>query len=141
MIFWYFSTYKFLFHHFIKQKTPSLLNLKAKGDLPMLTKRLRALREDSDIKQKEIAEALQIKPNTYNRYECGVNEPDIAMLIKLADYFEVSLDYLLAHEPKNTNNLPDLSHFLLSGDYQLFGRTPTDDERQKLAAVVKLFFS
>lgn len=107
----------------------------------MLTKRLRALREDSDIKQKEIAEALQIKPNTYNRYECGVNEPDIAMLIKLADYFEVSLDYLLAHEPKNTNNLPDLSHFLLNGDYQLFGRTPTDDERQKLAAVVKLFFS
>jgi len=107
----------------------------------MLIKRLRALREDSDIKQKEIAEALQIKPNTYNRYECGVNEPDIAMLIKLADYFEVSLDYLLAHKPKNTHSLPDLSHFLLNGDYQIFGRTPTDDERQKLAAVVKLFFS
>ena len=106
----------------------------------MFTKRLRALREDSDIKQKEIAEALQIKPNTYNRYECGVNEPDMAMLIKLADYFGVSLDFLLGHQPKDTSHLPDLSHFLLNGDYQLFGRSPTNEERQKLAAVVKLFF-
>lgn len=106
----------------------------------MFTKRLRALREDSDIKQKEIAEALQIKPNTYNRYECGVNEPDIAMLIKLADYFEVSLDFLLGHQPKNTDSLPDLSHFLLNGDYQIFGRAPSNEERQKLATVVKLFF-
>lgn len=106
----------------------------------MFTKRLRALREDSDIKQKEIAEALQIKPNTYNRYECGVNEPDIAMLIKLADYFEVSLDFLLGHKPKNINTVPDLSQFLLNSNYQIFGRLPTDTERKKLAAVVKLFF-
>jgi len=106
----------------------------------MFTKRLRSLREDSDIKQKEIAEALQIKPNTYNRYECGVNEPDIAMLIKLADYFNVSLDFLLGHQPKDNSNLPDLSRFLQKGDYQIFGRTPTEEERQKLAAVVKLFF-
>jgi len=106
----------------------------------MFTKRLRALREDSDIKQKEIAEALQIKPNTYNRYECGVNEPDMAMLVKIADYFAVSLDYLLGHQPKNTSHLPDLAHFLQNGDYQLFGRTPTDEERRKLTAVVKLFF-
>lgn len=106
----------------------------------MFTKRLRALREDSDIKQKEIAEALQIKPNTYNRYECGVNEPDMAMLIKIADYFSVSLDYLLGHQPKNSSQLPDLSHFLLNGDYRIFGRMPTDEERQKLEAVVKLFF-
>ena len=117
-----------------------MLNLEAKGDFPMFTKRLRALREDSDIKQKEIAEAMQIKPNTYNRYECGVNEPDMAMLIKLADYFEVSLDFLLGHQPKNVANLPDLSRFLLNGDYQIFGRMPTENERQKLAAVVKLFF-
>lgn len=106
----------------------------------MFTKRLRALREDSDIKQKEIAEALQIKPNTYNRYECGVNEPDMAMLIKIADYFAVSLDYLLGHQPKNTNHLPDLAHFLQNGDYQIFGHPPTDEERRKLTAVVKLFF-
>ncbi|TYZ19952.1 helix-turn-helix domain-containing protein [Selenomonas ruminis] len=106
----------------------------------MFTKRLRALREDSDIKQKEIAEALQIKPNTYNRYECGVNEPDIDMLIKLADYFEVSLDFLLDHHPKDPNTLPDLTNFLRNGDYQIFGRPPTDEERQKLSAVVELFF-
>ena len=106
----------------------------------MFTKRLRALREDSDIKQKEIAEALQIKPNTYNLYECEVNEPDIGMLIMLADYFEVSLDYLLDHQPKSTSHLPDLHRLLLYGDYQIFGRLPTNEERQKLATMVKLFF-
>ena len=82
----------------------------------MFTEKLRALREDSDIKQKEIAEALQIKPNTYNRYECGVNEPDIATLIKIADFFEVSLDFLLDHQPKKSVILPDLSRFLMNGE-------------------------
>lgn len=106
----------------------------------MFTKRLRSLREDSDIKQKDIAEKLQIKPNTYNRYECGVNEPDIAMLIKIADYFGVSLDFLLGHTPINTEKAPDLSRFLLTGDYLIFGRAPSDGERQKLNAVLNIFF-
>lgn len=106
----------------------------------MFTKRLRALREDSDIKQKDIAKILQIKPNTYNRYECGVNEPDISTLIKLADFFEVSLDFLLCHNPKKTGNIPDLSHFLMTGDYQIFGRTPSSEERQKLVSFLELFF-
>ena len=106
----------------------------------MFTDRLRALREDADIKQKDIAAALHIKPNTYNRYECGVNEPDIAMLLKMADFFGVSMDFLLDHAPKKVTDTPELANFLRSGDYLLGNRQPTVDERNKLAKFIELFF-
>lgn len=57
--------------------------------------RLRALREDSDIKQKEIADFLHIKQNTYSQYENGQRQLPIEILIQLAKYYKVSTDYIL----------------------------------------------
>jgi len=57
--------------------------------------RLRDLREDSDIKQREIAEFLHIKQNTYSQYENGERQPPISVLIELARYYNVSVDYIL----------------------------------------------
>lgn len=57
--------------------------------------RLRALREDSDIKQKEIADFLHIKQNTYSQYENGQRQLPIEVLIQLAKYYKVSTDYIL----------------------------------------------
>lgn len=57
--------------------------------------RLRDLREDSDIKQREIAEFLHIKQNTYSQYENGERQPPISALIELARYYNVSVDYIL----------------------------------------------
>lgn len=57
--------------------------------------RLKALREDSDITQKEIAAYLHIKQNTYSQYENGQRQLPIDTLIKLADYYHVSVDYIL----------------------------------------------
>lgn len=57
--------------------------------------RLKDLREDSDITQKTIAEYLNIKQNTYSQYENGQRQLPIEMLIKLAEYYKVSTDYLL----------------------------------------------
>ena len=57
--------------------------------------RLKDLREDSDIKQKEIAEFLHIKQNTYSQYENGQRQLPIDVLIKLAKYYHVSTDYIL----------------------------------------------
>lgn len=56
---------------------------------------IRALREDSDISQKEIAKALGMAQNTYSQYETGVIAWTDALLLKLADYYGVSVDYLL----------------------------------------------
>lgn len=57
--------------------------------------RLRALREDNDLTQTEVAEALNLTRTAIANYENAIREPDLKTLIKLADYFDVSLDYLL----------------------------------------------
>lgn len=56
--------------------------------------RIRNLREDSDKTQKEIADYLGTSQTMYSRYERGSNEMPIRHLIKLAQYYHVSLDYL-----------------------------------------------
>ena len=56
--------------------------------------RIRNLREDADKTQQEIAEYLGTSQTMYARYERGTNEMPIRHLIKLSDYYQVSLDYL-----------------------------------------------
>ena len=57
-------------------------------------RRLRDLREDSDKSQKEIAEYLEISQVQYHRYESGKREIPYHLVIKLADYYNVSVDYI-----------------------------------------------
>ncbi|MBQ3111154.1 MAG: helix-turn-helix transcriptional regulator [Clostridia bacterium] len=57
--------------------------------------RLRALREQRNISQLKLALDLNMNQNTISRYETGVREADYSTLIKIADYFNVSIDYLL----------------------------------------------
>lgn len=66
----------------------------------MQFKNLRGIREDNDIKQKDIAKILNVSQNTYSQYETGVISLTAEILIKLADYYKVSIDYLL----DRTNN-------------------------------------
>ena len=56
---------------------------------------LKDIREDRDITQKEIADYLHIKQNTYSQYESGKRQLPIEALIALADYYHVTTDYLL----------------------------------------------
>lgn len=62
--------------------------------------RLRFLREKRHITQQRLAIDLDMNQNTVSRYESGKRQADYATLIKIADYFDVSLDYLL----ERTNN-------------------------------------
>ncbi len=57
--------------------------------------RLKDIREDMDITQKEIAEFLHIKQNTYSQYENEQRGLPIEALIKLAGFFNTSTDYIL----------------------------------------------
>ena len=57
--------------------------------------RLKDIREDRDRTQKEIAAYLHIKQNTYSQYENGQRQIPIDMLVKLAYYYDTSVDYLL----------------------------------------------
>ena len=58
-------------------------------------RRIYDLREDRDIKQKAVAEYLGMNPTVYRRYEKGTRTIPVEAVIKLADYYKVSTDYLL----------------------------------------------
>ena len=60
--------------------------------------RLREIRIETGKKQKEAAEYLGIKVRSYQAYEAGDREPNIDGLIALADFYEVSLDYLMGRK-------------------------------------------
>ena len=68
----------------------------------MLLQRVRELREDHDLKQRELAEYLDVKQTTYSKYELGKIDIPIEALIKLADYYHVSTDYLLGRTDEPT---------------------------------------
>lgn len=57
--------------------------------------RLKDLREDNDLTQKEIAEYLNIRQNTYSQYENGQRQIPLEALIALAKYYKTSTDYIL----------------------------------------------
>lgn len=57
--------------------------------------RIKELREDRDIKQREIAAYLKVAQNTYSNYENGVREFPLEILILLSRFYRVNLEYLL----------------------------------------------
>ena len=57
--------------------------------------RLRALREDHDLTQTELAKVVKVTQRNISFYETGKNEPDIKTIIALAQFFHVTTDYLL----------------------------------------------
>ena len=57
--------------------------------------RIRELREDNDKTQKELADYLHIRQNTYSQYENGQRQISIECLVALARYYKTSVDYIL----------------------------------------------
>lgn len=65
------------------------------GVCKIFRNRLKELRESNNITQKELAAALDMTPAAIGLYEQGRRLPDLNILLKIADYFNVSVDYLL----------------------------------------------
>ena len=61
----------------------------------MAYNRIRELREDHDLRQVDIARVLQMSQTGYSKYETGENDVPTTVLIALARYYSVSVDYLL----------------------------------------------
>ena len=68
----------------------------------MIFKRIRDLREDRDITQKRMAEALNCSQQVYSNYELGQRDIPTDILIKLSRFYNVSVDYILgiSNDPK-----------------------------------------
>ena len=59
-----------------------------------LTERIKQCRHEIKVSQRKVADYLQISERAYQHYELGTREPNVDTLILLANYFDVSLDYL-----------------------------------------------
>lgn len=75
----------------------------------MLPSILRLLRDEKNITQADVANALEIDRTTYTKYESGKSKPDSVMLQKLATYFNVSTDFLLGRTDQRQNKNDNIS--------------------------------
>ena len=73
-----------------------------------MVKNLRKLRMNKGISQQRLAEVIGTSQQSINKYENHNVEPDISTLILLADYFQVSVDYLIGHTVDETERQPKL---------------------------------
>lgn len=77
-----------------------------------LHERIRDLREDNDIKQSTLADYLGVTQQTYSNYETGRREIPTYVVVKLAQFYKVSTDYLLSSNPGYTGNIDMNARFI-----------------------------
>ena len=70
-------------------------------------RRIRELREDSDLNQTQIAKILGMSQTGYSKYETGENDIPTDILIKLSKYYNVSIDYLLGQTDNPNRHNPN----------------------------------
>ncbi|WP_305153919.1 helix-turn-helix domain-containing protein [uncultured Clostridium sp.] len=96
----------------------------------MISTRLKSLRENADLSQKELAKSLGVSPSTIGMYESKKRTPDSEMLARICDFFNITVDYLLGRS--NIKN-PQFS------TYNKEEQNPiTDDEKNILNLYKKL---
>lgn len=80
-----------------------------------MIKNLKQLRVSKGISQKQLADVISLSQQSINKYENHSIEPDIDTLIKLADYFNTSVDYLIGHTEIN-HKIEPVESFQLNAD-------------------------
>lgn len=93
--------------------------------------KLKELRERKKITQEELAKLLKIEQNTYSNYEKEKTQPKLETLIKIADFYNVSLDYLL--ERKYIGGLSTQEYELITMFRQLI-----DSEQKRVIGYLKM---
>lgn len=101
----------------------------------MIDIRLKELRKSRKLTQEQLAKILNIKRATYAKYETGGNEPDFSTLLKIANFFEVSVDYLLGRSNLKSGLKP--GKIILDGDFEL----PDDISDEDLEFVMDILQS
>ena len=96
--------------------------------------RLRYLREQKGISQAEVARRLDINHITYGLYEQGRRHPNYEMLIQFADFYDVSIDYLLGRIPSEVIDIKEaLENPTKTVTWN--GQELSDNQRKKLLAI------
>lgn len=100
--------------------------------------KLRKIRENKGLLQKEVADALKISASTIGMYEQNRREPDNETLKKIANYFNVSIDYLLDNTPKKSEEeeIEILRQLLIKNNIMKDNEDLTKGELNKLIKFV-----
>ena len=78
--------------------------IEASGGMDMqirLAEKIRALRRQHRFTQEQLAESLGVTPGAVYKWEAGLSQPELAIIVELADLFDTSVDVLLGYEVKN----------------------------------------
>lgn len=108
----------------------------------MFAKRITDLREKKNLYQKDIAKIFKVEQATVSNWENGKRIPDSEMLIKLANFFNVSVDYLLGNDKIDTNIEKELKeknalvNLLIKYGYMNTGEDLSDENLDKLMKFV-----
>ena len=100
--------------------------------------RLKELRKNKGVSQEQVAKDLNISMRAYQNYEYGQREPNIEMILKLAEYYDVTTDYLLGKESPSADPFENLKFTAemekeANEDYQKL----TQQEKAVIAKIVK----
>lgn len=98
--------------------------------------RLKELRKKSKLNQKQVADVLGLTVSAYGNYELGQREPTIESLCKLADYYGVTVDYLIGHDSNAIMDRPDSA--IAENFIREFGDLFSDETFQNYIKLYKL---
>ncbi len=110
----------------------------------MFSIRLKELRQGRNLSQKELAEILNVSTGTAGNWEVGLREPDFEMLVKIADMFNVSCDFLLSRfsiddevESKTRISVTAIEEEMLT-EFRNVGKKFGSDGQQAIISIAKI---
>ena len=103
----------------------------------MFQERLKSLRLEAKLTQKQIAEKLKIGQNTYSYWEKGIRKPVGENLNKIADFFNVSTNYLLGNTDIKNKTLETDLNKTLDTVRSFDGKPITDADRETIREILK----
>lgn len=106
-----------------------------------MLKNLRKLRDETGITQKQLAEAIGVSQQSINKYENHSIEPDIDTMVRIADYFDTSVDYLIGNSLVR-RRIESVSHYDLNQEEEqlLLGyRQLTKKQRRIILDTIESF--
>lgn len=100
---------------------------------------LKALREETGTTQKQLADAVSVSQQSINKYENHNIEPDIATLIRIADFFHTSVDYLIGHSNNRDIGATVYSAALTPDELNLINNYKhlTPKEKQSICMIIE----
>ena len=108
----------------------------------MFKDKIRFLRKHQELSQEQIAKEINILQSTYSHYEQGISEPNFDTLKRIANFFDVSIDYLLENDRSvaDSDEIVYFNNFILNGRYTINSKFLTDKERRRLNNVISAMY-